>query len=77
MPQHALPAAEDDTDPVAEGPRADIQRHLEQYVRSRRAAGETFDTLEVSTGTWLALGRPEIAAGVRVSPVGPQTDLPE
>lgn len=55
----------------------DMLDTLEKYVEGRRNAGDPVEWLGISTGTWLALGKPEIAAGVRVVPVGPQTALPD
>lgn len=69
-----------ETPPEDEGlddEQRELLAQLEQYVQARRGAGERVERLEISTGTWQALGKPSIAAGVRVTPAGAQTTLPE
>ena len=48
--------------------RHELLGYLERHVQRARRAGVTLRVVEVGEADWLAMGRPELAAGVRVRP---------
>ncbi|WP_299310588.1 hypothetical protein [uncultured Halomonas sp.] len=47
--------------------------YLEQHIRRARQAGVRLTVAELALSDWLAMGRPELAFGVRVRLAAPPT----